>query len=179
MIVVFCGKQGSGKTTLAKKLKKYNPNFELLKIASPVYELHNIIYDYLYSNDLVRIKCEKDGDLLQYIGDGFRKMFYPDIWIKFLKDNLKKKDKEINCIIDDCRYLNEFSFLKDLGAFFIRLKCDRNNRKDRATSWRSNEHCDSEIDLDSIPDEDFDIILNTSILSIDLCASLIQKKITI
>lgn len=110
MNIGICGKAGTGKTVVADHLiKKYN------------YKRHSI------ADEVKRIAArlfkmkKKDRKLLQDIGFKMREI-RPSVWIDFLIDQIKGKDK---IVVDDIRYPNEYQALKKEGFKIIRVVADR------------------------------------------------------
>lgn len=122
MRLFLTGKAGSGKSTMAEYLcKKYN--FVPLKIAEPMYYLAHEFFNMI----------NKDRPLLQKIGNGFRAIDN-DVWINHLIKELNKIDNNINIVIDDCRFLNEFTKLKEKGFKGVYISCDDKIRYERLKS---------------------------------------------
>jgi dephospho-CoA kinase len=110
MNIGLCGKAGSGKTAAADYLvTKYG------------YTRHSIAKE--VKRIAVRLfKMEKkDRELLQAIGFKMR-LIRPTVWIDFLIDQIKGKDK---VVLDDIRYPNEYQALKKEGFKIIRIVADR------------------------------------------------------
>jgi dephospho-CoA kinase len=106
MRIAFTGNLCSGKSYLAKILmKKYN--LELYSFAGKIKEI---------ATDLFQM-AQKDRLLLQNIADKMKEID-PDIWIKYLLNDIGDKD---NIIIDDLRFENEVNYLKEHGFTIIRL----------------------------------------------------------
>lgn len=166
-IILFSGKQGSGKTTSVEELKKWALKhdwlFQSVKFADPLYKMHNAILEIL---DNYGIETpEKDGPLLQMLGtDWGRKQYGNDIWaklgraevdriIKFWGDSSQKENYPGMVVVDDCRFVNEVEIFPD--AIKIRLECDRDTRKGRCPSWRDNENHPSETQFDGADGNSF------------------------
>lgn len=110
MNIGICGKAGTGKTVVADHLiKKYG------------YKRHSI------ADEVKRIAVrlfkmkKKDRKLLQDIGFKMREI-RPSVWIDFLIDQIRGKDK---IVVDDIRYPNEYQALKKEGFKIIRVVADR------------------------------------------------------
>jgi len=111
--VFFCGRAGSGKTYSAKYLQE-NYGYKSAKFAYPVY---NLAYNYFDMQG-------KDRKLLQIIGtDAGRLKIDKNIWINRFQQDIRiirETEKilgksEQPLVLDDCRFLNEFQILKELG----------------------------------------------------------------
>lgn len=110
MNIGICGKAGTGKTAVADHLvnkygyKRYAVADEVKRIAIRLFKMK-----------------EKDRKLLQDIGFKMREI-RPSVWIDFLIDQVKGKDK---IVVDDIRYPNEYEALKKEGFKMIRVVADR------------------------------------------------------
>lgn len=155
MKIAIAGKICSGKSTLCKGIiKKFsNINFEKRSFADGVYELAYKLFD----------MKEKDRNLLQAIGTNMRKID-KDVWAKNTVKNIEGK----NIIIDDLRYPNEMKYLIDNDFFIIKLNISKKLQLERLkntypNSWKSQipklTH-ESEISLDIVPNENFNLIIN-------------------
>lgn len=110
MNIGICGKAGTGKTVVADHLvkrygyKRYAIADEVKRIAVRLFKME-----------------KKDRKLLQDIGFKMREI-RPTIWIDFLVDQIKGKDR---IVVDDIRYPNEYEALKREGFKIIRVAADR------------------------------------------------------
>ena len=52
-------------------------------------------------------------------------------------------------LVDDCRFMNEFSAFNDQNVLAVRLECPDEVRQRRAENWRPNTQHISETDLDA------------------------------
>jgi len=106
----ICGKAGTGKTAVADHLvKKYG--YKRYAVADEVKRI---------AVRLFKMK-KKDRKLLQDIGFKMREI-RPSVWIDFLIDQIRGKDK---IVVDDIRYPNEYEALKKEGFKMIRVVADR------------------------------------------------------
>lgn len=160
MIIAISGKIGSGKTTttdfLIKNLKDYN--FKKKSFGYNVKKICSILTGHaLHKFKSREGKSEFLEDWGVTIGqiqpllaeDCIRKNLNDDAWILSL---FATYNNNCNWIIDDLRYKNEFSYLKNHNAILIRLNGDPYNLN--ASDSRSKNH-KSEIDLDDC--KEFDI----------------------
>lgn len=155
MKIAIAGKICSGKSTLCKGIMEHfsDINFEKRSFADGVYELAYKLFD----------MKEKDRNLLQAIGTNMRKID-KDVWAKNTVKNIDGK----NIIIDDLRFPNEMKYLIDNDFFIIKLNISKKLQLERLkntypNSWKSQipklTH-ESEISLDIVPNENFNLIIN-------------------
>ncbi len=158
--IAIMGKMCSGKTTLSGHiksflLKKYNIELRSHTFAGKVYELAYDLFDMSHE--------KKDRKLLQTIGTLMRSVD-EEVWVKYLMKNTKKS----NCIVEDCRYENEFAALEKDGFIFIKIHIEadyqiyrlKRTYPDTYINHINNLHHASEKGIENIPDEKFNIILN-------------------
>jgi hypothetical protein len=151
-IVVESGKQGSGKTTLAKKLAAYfGESHKRMRFAEPLYEMHDACREILKKYKIQNYDySKKDGDLLQLLGTEWgRKKIHDNVWVDCLLNALRELPHDSIVTIEDCRFENEFDAFNNVpNTIRIRLEASRATRLARAEMWRSNENHDSETGLD-------------------------------
>lgn len=188
-VVLISGKQGSGKTTLSKRLiqklhSRPSSRAIVLKFADPLYRMHDFCTGILKNAGIVR-DIVKDGPLLQMLGTEWgRKTVDENIWVKIAVAEVERQNKSLantfqnlTIIIDDCRFKNELMGIPD--ALRVRLECHRDTRKVRCEAWRDNEMHPSEIDLDdwALMPGKFDLIFNTATQDSDHCATMIAAQL--
>ena len=185
-VLLLSGKQGSGKTTIAKTITKlwFDRKGKMVvevPFAQTLYEMHDFLLSlmdtYGFKRDIV-----KDGPLLQFLGtDWGRKNFGENVWIDILKKKIANLETKYDwadllVIVPDCRFKNEFDAFPN--ALRIRLECDRELRKKRCSAWRENENHASEIDLDEyVKLRKFDDTYDTGDLTISFCSDRILRQI--
>ncbi len=163
-IVIISAKQGAGKSTLTNALRLLLSTRQHLGIysgevafAEPLYEWHDQIRSDLAERGVEIIHKEKDGDLLQMLGDWCRKTYGADIFVNLAKEtiaaavnteNPPEELKKLVIIISDCRFKNELQGFPE--ALRVRLECAEDVRKKRALMWREKTTHQSEIDLDHL-----------------------------
>lgn len=137
MRIAISGKCRSGKDTVADIIiSKSKETWTRLSFASALY---NCVSN-LQSN--IGVKVEKDGLLLQTIGEGMRNHYGEKVWVDIVEAYIDAHPLE-NIIVTDLRYRNELRMLSKRGFKIIRV-----NRKHRPVD-RDPNHI-SEVDLDHI-----------------------------
>ena len=175
--IAICGKAKSGKDTTSKmiceELSKHDDiSCQYIAFADPVKEIARIMFPNIPEKHLTGSSeyrssiipgAFKNGEpltirqLLIDIGTGLGRTYNKDIWLDVFAHTIdKNKDKNYNMVIlTDCRFINEFNFIKGKGFFNIKIV-----REDS-----SNINHISETEQDSIPESEFDaIIYNNSTL---------------
>lgn len=158
-IVLISGKQGSGKTTLAKNLEKLadEAGYHVLRMrfAELLYAFHDYIWrqmeGYGYQKPGV-----KDGRLLQLLGTEWgRTTISPTVWTDIGR---KRADQFIGqftsnsfVVIEDARFPTEFDAFPD--AYRVRLEAPAEVRQMRCEAWRKDEFHESEVALDAYSNE--------------------------
>jgi hypothetical protein len=136
MIIALCGFANSGKSTIASRLiEKFN--FQRVSFAEPVKRVAAVSFGWEYEKllgqttetrawreepDVFWSKAKGESfsprQGLQLIGEGYRKLFHPDIWVQKAINTITKIRQTIHqpIVIDDMRYCNERNALEDIGA---------------------------------------------------------------
>lgn len=142
--IAISGKARSGKNTLASLLVKNmgldESNSKLVAIADPMKHVLKIMFpeaqdECLFGPSELRSKVISDifkdtkGDSLTYrqalidLG-AFGRKYNSDIWLNCLIGDAKKSTDKLAYVITDCRYINEYSYLKNSGFYCIRILRD-------------------------------------------------------
>lgn len=185
MIILISAKQGGGKTTMATQLKQSleqkGLRVEILKFAAPLYEIHDMIWNYMGKYGYL-LKHKKDGTLLQLLGTNWgRNTVEENLWVNLATIKAKQLLNEgVNVIIhDDCRFKNELSTYTEskLPCLTVRLEASEECRKVRAEMWREDTAHPSETDLDDYKNK-FNLILDTEIDSIESNRDFVLKVLS-
>lgn len=110
-----------GKDTFAEIATDYLKNrVEIIRFALPVYHISHDIQERLNKDKT------KDPALLQFIGEGLRKIYGETIFVDSAEKKIKECDPQSCIIVTDMRYENEMEMLKRNG--FTTVKIVRDNR---------------------------------------------------
>ena len=144
-IIIFSGKQYSGKDTAAKILMNVLGDYrrcamgDIIKIEYA--RQHGITYEEIENNK----PLYRQG--LIDLGNWGRSQS-PDYWIK------KIIEQQGNIVVTDVRIKHEYEVFKSAGAKSIRIEADRTVREARGGKLVGEEDV-TEVDLDNIQDWDF------------------------
>ena len=144
-LIIFSGKQYSGKDTAAKILMEILPDYkrcamgDIIKIEYG--KLHNLSYEQIEAN-----KSQYRQGLID-LGNWGRQQS-PDYWLE------KIIAQEGNIVVTDVRIKHEYEVFKRAGALSIRVEADREVREARGGKLIG-ENDVTEVDLDNIQDWDF------------------------
>ena len=142
----------SGKSLTSRHLANYG--FTQVALAKPIKYVSEVLLDsvngeeasYTYLKDLCGGVIE-DSELIvrtilkdtkslpytppksrerqQHLGTEFRKYVDDEIWIEALTGTLCNSKEKVPYILDDCRFLNEFTLLREKYFSFIKLIVDQ------------------------------------------------------
>ena len=149
-IIIFSGKQYSGKDTAAKIMLDAMPEYkrcamgDIIKLTYA--EQKGITYDEIEKN-----KSQYRQDLIN-LGNWGRSQS-PDYWLE------KIIAQDGNIIVTDVRIPHEYEVFKSAGAITIRIEASRKTRSARGTLIGENDI--TEVGLDNIKNWDF-VIDNNS-----------------
>lgn len=145
MIIIFSGKQYSGKDTAAKILMELMPDFRRCAMGDIIKleygKINNISYEEIEAN-----KPKYRQGLID-LGNWGRKQS-PDYWLE------KIIAQEGNIVVTDVRIKHEYEVFKKAGAIAIRVEAERDIREKRGGKLIG-ENDVTEIDLDNIQDWDY------------------------
>lgn len=165
-VIALSGKKGSGKDTVADMLQFYfklyhDKEVEKHAFADPVREIAGLVSgvgeSYFKHRDLKEQPifddpCDRSPrDYLRLVGQGLKSTLGQDVWIHLLGSKVFAFQSE-NCIVTDVRFRNELDFVKENGAFLI--KVERNGCK--------GDNDVSETEMDGFKDEEFDLIIKNN-----------------
>ena len=151
MIIIFSGKQYSGKDTAAKILMDAMPDFrrcamgDIIKIEYA--KEHGLSYEEIEAN-----KAQYRQGLID-LGNWGRSQS-PDYWLN------KIIAQKGNIVVTDVRIMHEYEVFKSAGAISIRVEASRDIREQRGGKLIGEDDV-TEVDLDNIKDWDF-VIDNNS-----------------
>lgn len=144
-IIIFSGKQYSGKDTAAKILMDEMPSFKRCAMGDVIKleygKLNNVTYEEIEAN-----KPKYRQGLID-LGNWGRAQD-KDYWLK------KIIAQEGNIVITDVRIKHEYELFKSAGAISIRIEADRKLRESRGGKLIG-ENDVTEVDLDDIQDWDY------------------------
>lgn len=149
-IIIFSGKQYSGKDTVAKIMLEAMPDYKRCAMGDIIKltygEQKGLSYDEIEKN-----KAIYRQDLIN-LGNWGRSQD-PDYWLK------KIIGQEGNIMVTDVRVQHEYDVFKKAGAITIRVEASRDTRKERGKLIGEDDV--TEIGLDHVKDWDY-VIDNNS-----------------
>ena len=151
MIIIFSGKQYSGKDTAAKILMDAMPDFRRCAMG----DIIKIEYAKEYGLSYEEIEANKAQYRQGLIDLGnWGRSQSPDYWLN------KIIAQKGNIVVTDVRIMHEYEVFKSAGAISIRVEASRDIREQRGGKLIGEDDV-TEVDLDNIKDWDF-IIDNNS-----------------
>ena len=168
-LIGISGKMGVGKSSLAMHLvnesKSRNLSYQKKSFADKLYCMISILINrpvqelksnHFKSNPVEEMNGVVTGrQLLQQIGTNVIRKIHPDIWIDLLFMDYNADQN--GWIIDDVRFLNELSCIKDMGGYLVYL--ETNNSVNEEEKNGEQNHISELITVD---DQKFDYILMNS-----------------
>lgn len=149
-IIIFSGKQYSGKDTAGKILLEQMPDYHRCAMGDIIKleygKKHNLTYEEIEAN-----KSEYRAGLIE-LGN-YGRSVSPDYWLE------KIIESDGNIIVTDVRVQHEYDVFKKAGAITIRIEADRDVRAKRGELVGENDV--TETGLDHITDWDYIIENNT------------------
>ena len=144
-IIIFSGKQYSGKDTAAKILMEELPSFKRCAMGDVIKQeygkINNVSYEEIEAN-----KPKYRQGLID-LGNWGRAQD-KDYWLK------KIVEQEGNLVVTDVRIKHEYELFKSFGAIAIRIEADRDLRESRGGKLIGEDDV-TEVDLDDIRDWDY------------------------
>ena len=166
-IIIFSGKQYSGKDTAAKILLDAMPSFKRCAMGDVIKleygRLNNITYEEIEAN-----KPKYRQGLID-LGNWGRAQSQ-DYWLE------KIIATEGNIVVTDVRIKHEYELFKSAGAISIRIEADRDLREARGGKLIGEDDV-TEVDLDDIRDWDYIIDNNTDYETLKKNVLLIVQKL--
>ncbi len=166
-IIIFSGKQYSGKDTAAKIMLDKMPNFhrcamgDIIKLTYGAQ--HGLTFEQIEAN-----KSQYRAGLIE-LGNWGRDQD-PDYWLK------KILEQNGNIIVTDVRVPHEYEVFKNAGAISIRIEASREVRISRGKLVGENDI--TEIGLDNITNWDYIIDNNSSYENLEKQVNEIISKIS-
>lgn len=149
-IIIFSGKQYSGKDTVAKILLENMPDYKRCAMGDIIKLVYGSQKGLSYE-EIERNKPIYRQDLID-LGNWGRSID-PDYWLK------KIISQEGNIIVTDVRVLHEYEIFKAAGAVAIRVEASRETRASRGQLVGENDV--TEVGLDDVKDWNY-VIENNS-----------------
>ena len=149
-IIIFSGKQYSGKDTVAKILLQEMPDFKRCAMGDIIKLTYGAQKGLTYE-EIEKNKPIYRPDLIS-LGNWGRAQD-PDYWLK------KIVSQEGNIIVTDVRVLHEYEVFKSAGAIAIRVEASRETRAQRGELVGETDV--TEVGLDEVTDWDY-VIENNS-----------------
>jgi len=166
-IIIFSGKQYSGKDTAAKIMLNDMQGFRRLAMGDIIKleygKQHNLTYEEIERNK----PLYRQG--LIDLGNWGRSQD-PDYWLK------KIIESPGDIIVTDVRVLHEYETFKSAGAITIRVNASREVRAERGTLVGENDI--TEIGLDGVSDWDFVIENNSDYDNLERQVKVLIKELT-
>ncbi len=165
-IIIFSGKQYSGKDTAAKIMLDKMPTFKRCAMGD-IIKLTYGKEKNLTLEEIEKNKAQYRPDLIE-LGNWGRAQD-PDYWLK------KIIEQSGNIIVTDVRVPHEYEVFKNAGAITIRVEATRETRSQRGTLVGENDI--TEVGLDNITDWNFTIDNNSDYEHLKEQVLKITKKI--
>jgi len=165
-IIIFSGKQYSGKDTAAKIMLDKMPDYKRCAMG----DIIKLTYGKEKGLTYEEIEANKPLYRLDLIALGnWGRAQHPDYWLK------KILEQEGNIIVTDVRVPHEYEVFKAAGAVAIRVETSRETRAARGTL--AGETDITEVGLDNITDWDFVVDNNSSYENLENQINTIIKKL--
>lgn len=174
IVIVLSGKKGSGKTTLAKALgfRRFAFADALKDMLSTGISVTREVCDTDKNTKIDWLGGKTVGQLLQYLGDGVREHVSQDFFVsRTVHDIATKTGDHETCIVEDCRFVNEYLALKRTFKT-ITVRLTGRSSEDSRDPGHS-----SETELDKVTGWDF--VFNTLLTSPEDMCSILNKAIEI
>ena len=111
--IAFAGKSRSGKTTSANYLLR-TYGFVKISFTGKLIEFaHEFFPD--------RFEKGKPQDLIQALHEKLHEID-PDVWTKYVTRKVEMLPKDVDIVIDDLLYRNDYATVKSLGFLVVRLE---------------------------------------------------------
>ena len=161
MKIAIVGIMAAGKTTLANLISDIvNDDVVKLSLAGQVKAI---------AKDLFKMQ-KKDRPLLQQIGMKMREIRH-DVWLDYVIEEANNYESQTHVVIDDVRFVNEATKLKENGWKIVRISVDKDTQLERLKAtydnWEvhwENRNNPSEAEVDLIPYELVDWFVDATLV---------------
>ncbi len=152
MRIAFGYQMGVGKDTACDHLIKQHGG-QKLSLSKPLYDIQR------YAQERCNLPTQKDRQLLQFLGTNWLKRCDPEALVKLLLFESAKYPANTNIFVSDLRLVEQFKSLRENGFYLIKIIRPNTDPKRKGTGSTNHQ---SEVELDSIPNENWNLVLNNT-----------------
>lgn len=172
IVIGISGKLGSGKDFITTNviipvLEKRKQRYIQLNFADQI-KINVMTKNAIEYNDVYLRKTESSRQLLQKEGTEVGRTADKDVWVNYLDNWIKVHfNRGIDIFIaSDCRFMNEFDYIKNSGGIMIKIIAPKRNQLRLLQESNGNQESydkisthRSECDLDSLNDNMFNLVI--------------------
>lgn len=172
LLIGISGKLGSGKdfintNVIIPVLEKLQKKYLHINFADQI-KINVMIKNSINYTDVYEMKTEHSRQLLQKEGTDIGRTFDKNIWINYLDNwiNVYNNRNISTFVISDCRFTNEFEYVKNSSGIMIKVIAPKRNNKRLLQESNGNKEIynkisthRSECDLDLLTNNKFDMII--------------------
>lgn len=172
LLIGISGKLGSGKdfintNVIIPVLEKLQKKYLHINFADQI-KINVMIKNGINYTDVYEMKTEHSRQLLQKEGTDIGRTFDKNIWVNYLDNwiNVYNNRNISTFVISDCRFTNEFEYVKNSGGIMIKVIAPERNNKRLLQESNGNKEIynkisthRSECDLDLLTNDKFDMII--------------------